>query len=95
MNILVDTEQLKEKANSIAEIAYELNENMNKIENLILNLGVEWHGKSEIAFTAKILFVKTQFEALYNFFIDCSETIKAVANEYDNTESQLLSQMEA
>ena len=95
MNIFVDTELLKEKANSVMEVAYELNENMNRIENLVLNLGVEWHGKSEIAFTAKILFVKKQFEALNDFFMDYSETIKAIVNEYENTEIQLLSQMGA
>lgn len=95
MNIFVDTELLKEKANSVMEVAYELNENMNRIENLILNLGTDWHGKSEVAFTAKILFVKKQFEALNDFFMDYSETIKAIVYEYENTETQLLSQMGA
>ncbi|MCH5314361.1 MAG: WXG100 family type VII secretion target [Eubacterium sp.] len=95
MNIFVDTEELKEKANSITEVAFELNENMNMIENLILNLGVEWHGKAEIAFAAKILFVKKQFETLYDFIIDYSETIKSIVNDYEDTENQLLLQMEA
>ncbi|MGN1419679.1 MAG: WXG100 family type VII secretion target [Acutalibacteraceae bacterium] len=94
LNIFVDTEQMKGKADAVLNVAYELNENMNRIENLVLNLGCEWQGESERAFAAKILFVRKQFEALYGFLVDYAEVIKCAANDYENTENQILSQME-
>ena len=93
VNLYVETEQLKAKANEIKEIANQLNENMNRIESLVLNLGLEWQGTSEIAYAAKILFIKKQFETLYQFLIDYSDAIMSIANEYEETEKQLIKEL--
>lgn len=94
MNIYLETDGLISKADDMREIATYLNENMKKIENLVINLGLDWQGKSEIAYAAKILFVKKQFDTLYDFIIEYTETIYSIVNEYENIENQLLSQME-
>ena len=94
MNIYISPDELKRKANEIAVCASTMNENMIRIQNLILGLGVEWQGNAEKAFTAKLLFVKQQFDFLYDSFIDLSETITVIAGEYEETERQLLSKME-
>lgn len=94
LDILVDTEQMKNKADAISEVAYEMKENMNRIENLVLNLSLVWKGQAEAEYAAKILYVKKRFGNLYQFIIDYSETIKTIANDYEDTENQLLSKLE-
>ena len=57
---------------------------MKKIENLVINLGIDWQGKSEIAYAAKILFVKKQFDTLYDFIIEYTEKIYSIVEMKKN-----------
>lgn len=94
MKIYIDTEEIKNKANSIKNLADELQDNMKNIEKLILDLGLEWQGRAELAYTAKILYVKKQFSFMYDLINDYSVTLKAVANEYNELENTIKRQLE-
>ena len=94
MKVYIEIEELKRKADAMMEIASELNENMTRIENLVLNLGTQWQGRAELEFTAKLLFVKKQFDILNCFFIDYSQVIHSVVAEFEAVEEELLSKME-
>ncbi len=94
VTIHADADQLKETADTMIRIADMLNTNMEHIESLVVNLGFEWQGQAAAAYTAKILIVKKQFEALYGFLTDSSEVIRLIADEYEENEKNLITQME-
>lgn len=94
MKIYIDPEALKDTAGSLLTILSRLNENMDKIEKIVTDLGLEWQGQAEIVFTAKILFIRNQFKALSAFLTDYSEVIRLIAQEYEETEKQLTTKME-
>lgn len=94
MKISVDVDEMINRANIIEEIAEELQINMHNIEKLILDLGFEWQGNAELAYTAKLLFIKKQFEILYSFIIEYMQIIYSIVNDYENIENELLSKWE-
>lgn len=94
MNIYIETDRLLGKAESMRETANYLKENMGRIENLIINLDTVWQGEAGRAYIAKILFVKKQFEALYDFIMEYAEVICSIVKDYENIEKEITFKME-
>lgn len=94
MNIYIETDRLLSKAENMKETANFLKENMERIEKLIINLDTVWHGEAASIYIAKILFVKKQFETLYEFIMEYTEVICSIVREYENIEKELLFKME-
>ena len=94
MSLYVETENLKKQADAMLDIAAEMRTNFTAIENLVLALGTQWQGKAELEYTAKILFVKKQFEALYNFLVDYAQVVHAAVEEYEEVEKIIITKME-
>ena len=94
MKISIDIDEMIKKANALENIAAELQTNMQSIEKLILDLGYEWQGNAELAYTAKILYIKKQFYALHDLINEYSLFLKAVANDYKEVETAIKNQLE-
>lgn len=89
MKISIDAIALVERANSIKDLSELLNSNMKNIEKTILSLDYEWQGKSELAYVAKILYVKKQFNILYEFLNELPLVLKTIAADYEELEQQI------
>ncbi|MBQ8183849.1 MAG: WXG100 family type VII secretion target [Clostridia bacterium] len=93
MNITIDTDALLKCSNSLENVNFELKENMNRIEQLILGLGSEWQGDSGKMYQSKILFVKKQFEYMSNLIDEYTANIKTVSQNYDQVEKDIISKL--
>ena len=94
MKISIDVDEMINRANAIEKISEELQMNMRNIEQLILNLGFEWQGNAELAYTAKILYIKKQFVSMYDLINDYSIVLKTAANDYKEVETTIKNQLE-
>lgn len=95
MHIYIETDSLLHKAENIRDTANALQENMKRIESFIINLDTVWKGEAGSAYIAKILFVKKQFEVLYDFITEYAEVIESIVQDYENTEQQIAFKMES
>lgn len=95
MKISIDIDEMINKIDIIEKIADDLQTNMQNIEQLIMDLGFDWQGKAELAYTAKILYIKKQFNSMYDFIIDYSIALKGIVNDYKVLESTIENQLEA
>lgn len=93
MNIKIDTDVLLRCSNTLLNVNFELQENMNKIENLILGLGNEWQGDAAKAYQSNILFVKKQFEYMNEFITDYAQNLKNVSDMYDQAEKDIIAKL--
>lgn len=94
MHISIDTDELAKIVYNMETINRELSANMECIENLVLGLGFEWQGKAELAYEAKILYLKKQYGYLNEFINDYCMTIKGVINDYREVEKMIIKQLE-
>ncbi len=93
MNIKIDTDALYRCSSTLLNVNFELQDNMNKIENLILGLGNEWQGDAAKAYQSNILFVKKQFEYMSEFITDYATNIKSVSETFDQAEKDIISKL--
>lgn len=94
MKIEINVDGLEKNAIEIQRIVSELKTNMNHIENIVMSVEGEWQGAAELAYVAKILYLKKEFNLLYDFMIDFSQVLSTIANDYNELENNLKKKME-
>lgn len=94
MKIYVNPDGLIDAAHEIRQMLDYLDSNIYNIENLVNNLGTEWQGKSALAYTAKIYYIKKQYKNMYDFIYNYSIALESIANEYIENENNIKKHME-
>ncbi len=94
MEIVIDVDALLRCSDSLSNVNYELQTNMNNIENLVLGLGSEWQGQTAKAYENNILIVKKQFEYLNKYIEEYTQVLKTIAAEYAETEKNITMRLE-
>ena len=94
MKVNVIPDKLQSSATDIIFYNNELRNQMEQIEMLILSLNGDWQGDAERAFAGRILYVKNQFDHIYQFFDDYAELLKKLAAEYEENDKEISSKIQ-
>lgn len=94
MKVNVVPDKLQSSATDIIFYNNELRNQMEQIEMLILSLNGDWQGDAERAFAGRILYVKNQFDHIYQFFDDYAELLKKLAAEYEENDKEISSKIQ-
>ncbi len=89
MKTQIDISRLNRYSEELYNINNQLDNNMQRIENLVLSLGSEWQGCAELAYVAKLLLVRKQFESLTDFINDYVYTLKSIAVDFEEVEKEI------
>ena len=88
--IVFDSQKMIERYHEIRNINRQLQQNIEKIEKLVLSIEGEWQGNSGKAYVDKLIYVKSKFNVLNCFYDEYSELLKQYAEMYENHEKELL-----
>ena len=94
MKVNVIPDKLQSSATDIIFYNNELRNQMEQIEMLILSLNGDWQGDAERAFAGRILYVKNQFDHIFQFFDDYAELLKKLAAEYEESDKEISSKIQ-
>ncbi len=75
----IDAERLGEAGHEMEECRRQMQECMNRIENLVMGLDKSWQGQAELAYADKIIYVKSRYRVLDGFFRECAKEIQGYA----------------
>ncbi len=75
----VDAVRLNETGSEMEECRRQMQDCMNRIQNLVAGLDKSWQGKAELAYAEKILYVKSHYRVLDGFFRECAKEIQDFA----------------
>ncbi|MCM1244436.1 MAG: WXG100 family type VII secretion target [Roseburia sp.] len=91
--IVFDVEQMKQTSEHIFETFQEIQENMKRIEQIVMDVRGDWQGEAEKAFEKKLLYVKAQFAPVQQFWKEYAVQIREQAELYEEHESEIRSKL--
>jgi uncharacterized protein YukE len=94
LKFIIDTNEISKTSNEIKNIVSLLENNMQNIERMVLNLGLEWQGKAELSYVAKIIYLKKQFFMMCEFINEYIEILELLVSEMEQIEIEIQNQME-
>lgn len=89
MRICADPIQMRGKGDAVRTLRAALQNNMDRIESLVLSVNGAWQGDSERAYASKILFIKREFSGILSFLEDYAALLASFADQYDEFDSGL------
>ena len=89
MKINIVPDKLQSNASEILFLKDELCSQMEQIESLILSLNGDWQGEAEKAFASRILYVKSQFSHISQFFEDYANLLKDFSVKYEENDNDI------
>ncbi len=84
--ILVNPNTMSENSNQIRQYKEAHQEVMNKITNLVMNIGEVWQGEAQNAFVSKFLSMQPVYDSFENALEEFAELMDKVADEMKKTD---------
>lgn len=91
--IVFDAEQMKQTSEQMLGNVQKMQENMKRIEQIVMDVRGDWQGEAEKAFEKKLLYVKAQFVPLQQFWKEYAVQIREQAELYAEHESEIRSKL--